>query len=123
MCPTLVRIDLNRHEEDVLVLLDTGYTSHAGHGLTLPIKYMEYVKELTTEKNISDAMGTEPIMKPFYPDTKIIKVMDYELKQGFIIPTVFMGNIPLLGNFFLQNCILHIDGHQKNGYLELDPNW
>jgi predicted aspartyl protease len=117
-----ITILINGVEEIVDVILDTGYTSHAGHGLSLPPngfgKYAEQTQETRPVKT-----GHLEDLHPFIPDVRIIKIRDYRLRESVLVPSVIMGEIPLLGVLFLQNCTLHLDGRRKSGYLELDPRW
>jgi hypothetical protein len=110
------------HEEEVDVILDTGYTSHQGHGLSLPPNKFGKYAEQTNEKRPVKT-GHREDQHPFIPDVQIIKIRDYRLRESVLMPSVIMGEIPLLGVVFLQNCTLHLDGRKKSGYLELNPKW
>ena len=117
-----ITILIKGHEEQVDVILDTGYTSHAGHGLSLPINGFGKYAELADEKRpVKTGHGEE--LHPFIPNVQILRIRDYRLRESVIIPTVIMGEIALLGALFLQNCTIHLDGRKKSGYLDLNPRW
>jgi hypothetical protein len=124
MWPTLVTIDLNGAKIQEMVIVDTGYLpSPAGDGLILPSKYLEHVKDVTEETVAADAFSSEGSDRKLYRHTKIMKVMDYTLKQPLTMPTMFGGKLGFLGNAFLRNCSLYLDGVKRTGYLELNPSW
>lgn len=121
LAPLKITVSANGIEEELYTIIDTGYTAEGNHGLTLPPEFLKKFKP--TETISINTAGEEGRECPFIPDLRITKIRDYQLCKEVTIPAIITGKISLLGVMFLQNCILHLDGEQKNGYLELDPSW
>lgn len=117
-----ITILIKGKEEQVDVILDTGYTSHAGHGLSLPPnEFGKYAEQIDEKRPVKT--GHREDLHPFIHDVQIIRIRDYRLRESVLMPSVIMGEIALLGVLFLQNCTLHLDGRKRSGYLELNPKW
>lgn len=110
-CEVSIVIDIHGVEEELSVLVDTGFVSGTGFGLKLPAEFARYANVLgTAYVEVADGRRI-----PVYtiPDAKILQIEDHRFEDGITIPAIFMSGACAIGVSFLQLCILTFDGPNR----------
>ena len=96
----------------VNVLVDTGFTSGTGFGLQLPTEFVRYAN-YTGTGHVRIADGSV-VAAASIPDAEIVQIEQHQLSHAVNIPAIFMnGPCGVIGVLFLQRCIIHFDGPNK----------
>ena len=113
-----ITVDIHGTEEEITVLVDTGFTTGTGFGLKLSSNYLRYTIYTGTGRvNLAD--GSE-VAKDSIPDAKIIKIEDHRLEDEVTLPTIFMDGPNCIGVMFLQQYILKMDGPDRLATIEFE---
>ena len=108
-CELNIVVDIHGVEKELCVLVDTGFTSDTGFGLTLPSNFVNYAM-FTGTGTVTVADGREVAVASI-PDAKIKKIEQYKLGNDITIPALFMdGPDGAIGVLFLQRCSLIFNG-------------
>jgi hypothetical protein len=121
MCELKLVVDIHGTEKEVNVLIDSGFTSMTGFGLKLPVEFAEYADHTGTgHVRVAD---NRVVAAASIPDAKIIQVEEHQLRDGVTIPTLFFMGRSAIGVWFLQRCVLRLDGPEEEATLEFkEPN-